>query len=197
MLLETQKEINHTLRAFHNQQSGQWNHTVTAVIITESKREASKTNTKPATTEPCIIVFRGCLTSPKPSLMSGDGDVGVVVCLQWLFNKWIVDKLGNMPYTAISYRDLVSQLQGSDKFLSMKDTPFTQDITVEPSQPGSPKYEVKISSKYTVELHTQTDVMSVVSLINRDWLRSKCLVCCQHIDLWSWMRALSWSPYHC
>ena len=29
------------------------------------------------------------------------------------------------------------------------------------------------------------------------WLRSKCLVCCQHIDLWSWMRALFWNFFHC
>ena len=27
-------------------------------------------------------------------------------------------------------------------------------------------------------------------------LRSKCLVCCQHICIWSWMRALSWYPFH-
>ena len=30
------------------------------------------------------------------------------------------------------------------------------------------------------------------------WLRSKCFVCCQHIDpCWSWMRALYWDPFHC
>ena len=28
------------------------------------------------------------------------------------------------------------------------------------------------------------------------WLRSKCLVCCQRIDLRCWMRALSWYPFH-
>ena len=28
------------------------------------------------------------------------------------------------------------------------------------------------------------------------WLPSKCLVGCQHIDLWSWMPALFWYPYH-
>ena len=28
------------------------------------------------------------------------------------------------------------------------------------------------------------------------WLRSKCWVCCQHIYLWSWMRALFWYPFH-
>ena len=27
-------------------------------------------------------------------------------------------------------------------------------------------------------------------------LRSKCLVCCQHIHLWSWMQALFWYPFH-
>ena len=27
------------------------------------------------------------------------------------------------------------------------------------------------------------------------WLRSKCWVCCQHIYLWSWMRAF-WYPFH-
>ena len=28
------------------------------------------------------------------------------------------------------------------------------------------------------------------------WLSSKCWVCCQYIYLWSWMRALSWYPFH-
>ena len=28
------------------------------------------------------------------------------------------------------------------------------------------------------------------------WLRSKCLVCCQRIDLRFWMRALPWYPFH-
>ena len=29
------------------------------------------------------------------------------------------------------------------------------------------------------------------------WPRSKCFVCCQIIDFWSWMRALCWYPFHC
>ena len=28
-----------------------------------------------------------------------------------------------------------------------------------------------------------------------DWLRSKCVYCCQHIDLRSWMQALSWKIF--
>ena len=34
------------------------------------------------------------------------------------------------------------------------------------------------------------------SRLSAYWLRLQCLVCCQHFDLWSWLRALYWYPFH-
>ena len=41
------------------------------------------------------------------------------------------------------------------------------------------------------------DEIKWVSRFSSYWLRPKHLVCCQHIDLWSWMQALFWNPFCC
>ena len=40
------------------------------------------------------------------------------------------------------------------------------------------------------------ELLSMVYCFSAYWLRSKCLVCCQHIDFWCWIRAPFWYPFH-
>ena len=47
--------------------------------------------------------------------------------------------------------------------------------------------------KSTVQMKVSLRIHSFLAY----WLRSKCLVCCLHIDLWSWMGARFWNPFHC
>ena len=84
-LLEIQKDINHKLRYYHNKEDGEWNNTITAVIAALSDGA------------PFLLFFGGILTSLKSNnLMRGDGNVGVVVSLQWIFNQYIRQKLDRL-----------------------------------------------------------------------------------------------------
>lgn len=81
MLSCQQTDINHMLRAYHNKDGGKWNYTVTAVIVTLTDGDSRTLRTS-------VILFGGTLTSSKAnSLIEGDGDVGIVVSLQWIFNE--------------------------------------------------------------------------------------------------------------
>ena len=73
-----------------------------------------------------------------------------------------------------------------DGVLSRVNTP-TSIAVFQPQQSGQ-----AVSSRHA-HPDSQSPYPNLLSMyFSACWLRLKCLVCCQHIDLWSWMRALIW-----
>ena len=150
-----QKRIYKTLRGFHDQSPDRhFMDTVTAIVATIADgSQASVVSSR-------IFLFGGLLIPCKGTcLLRGDGELGVIVSVHWLFNGRIRETLGTNPnnqvgfsYCAVDQDSFDSLLRGaSNQVLKFADE--DQKIELKILENSQLIFQAKPRMEYSLNIH--------------------------------------------